>query len=135
MTSPGYDRLLIENRARKLQSRAKLGIVASFLFGATIGAALGAAGGFAFRFLTSLRFTLHNFMPGLNIEQATQSATQYALTWAVVGGLLCALAGVYRATSVATLYQFVAQTALCQAEIERHLARLADPSRTEPPNR
>ena len=133
MPNLGYDRLILQDRARKLYSRARFATVLGFLLGALVGAPLGAGAGFLFRFLTGLRFTIHNFMPGLNVEEATQAALQTAATWAVAGALAGAIIGAYRGAGVAATCQLTAQATLCQAEIEGHLARLGGPSRLEPP--
>jgi len=133
MSNLGYDRLILQDRARKLYARARFASVSGFLLGALIGAPLGAGGGFLFRFLTGLRFTLHNFMPGLNVEEATQAALQTAETWALAGALACAVVGAYRGAGAGATYQLAAQAALCQAEIEGHLARLGGAAREPPP--
>jgi len=133
MPNLGYDRLILQDRARKLHSRARFATVSGCLIGAMVGAPIGASGGFLFRFLTGLRFTFHNFMPGLNVEDATQAALQTAELWALGAALACAVIGAYRGAGVAAAGQLTAQAALCQAEIEGHLARLGGPSRLEPP--
>lgn len=125
MADSVYNRATLGRYAKHLLGRAKLVTFFGFVIGGALGVAVCGSGAFVFKFVTSLRFTLHTLIPGLNVEQAAQVATVYATTCGLVGGLSGAIIGALRGSNIAAGYKLAAQQALCQVEIERHLATLA----------
>jgi len=116
-----YDPDAIAVYARRLYRRATLATVSGFLIGAAAGAVLGGTAAFAFEFATSLRLTMHNFVPGINVEEATRLATKLAQLGAAGVGALGAVLGFYRGGTSALMYRLTAQTALGQVELQRQL--------------
>src|SRR3569623_2715228 len=135
MAKPEYDPGLIAAYARALYRRATGATLFGLLIGAAAGAMMGGASVFAYQFSTSLRLTVHNFMPAINVEEATRLATKGAQYGAIAAGLCGALLGLYRGSTVGLMYRLAAQTALGQLDLERQLARLREPScRQKRPN-
>jgi len=128
MAKPEYDPVLIAAYARALYRRATVATLFGLLIGAAAGAMMGGASVFAYQFATSLRLTVHNFMPAINVEEATRLATKGAQYGAIAAGLCGALLGLYRGSTVGLMYRLAAQTALGQLDLERQLARLRETS-------
>lgn len=122
MAKPEYDPLLIAVYARRVYRRATLATFFGVLIGAAAGAIVGGAGAFAYQFATSLRLTVHNFIPGINVEEATRLATKLAQLGAAGAGLVGAILGFYRGGTAGLMYRLAAQTALGQVEFQRQLA-------------
>lgn len=123
MAKPEYDPVLIDAYARALYRRATVATLFGVLIGAAVGAVLGGAGAFAYQFATSLRLTVHNFMPAINVEEATRLATNAARIAAAGAGLGGAILGLYRGGTAGLMYRLTAQTALGQIELARQLSR------------
>jgi hypothetical protein len=117
-----YDPTAIAAYARRLYRRATLASIFGVLIGAAGGAMLGGAAAFAYEFATSLRVTMHSFVPGINVEEATRLATKLAQQAAAGVGLLGAVLGFYRGGTAGLTYRLTAQTALGQVELQRQLA-------------
>jgi len=126
MAKPEYDPVLITAYARALYRRATVATLFGLLIGGAAGALLGGAGAFGYQFATSLRLTVHNFMPAINVEEATRLATRGAQYGALAAGLCGALLGLYRGSTAGLMYRLTAQTALGQLELARQRARTTE---------
>lgn len=122
MAQPEYDPQLIAAYARRIYRRATMATICGVLVGAAAGAIAGGAAAFAYQFATSLRLTVHDFVPGINVEEATRLATKLAGQAAAGAGLLGAFLGFYRGGTAALMYRLAAQTALGQVELQQQLA-------------
>ena len=122
MAKPEYDPLLIAAYARRIHRRATMATIFGVLIGGAAGAILGGAGAFAYEFATSLRLTVHAFVPGINVEEATHLAAKVAQLGAAGAGLVGAVLGFYRGGTASLMYRLTAQTALGQVELHRLLA-------------
>jgi|GEM_PF-6367408 len=119
-----FDPVLVVAYARRMYRRATVASIVGVLMGAAAGAMLGGSTAFAYQFATSLRLTVHNFVPGINVEEATRLAMKLAQVGAAGAGLLGAMVGFYRGTTAGVLYRLTAQTALGQVELQQRLATL-----------
>lgn len=136
MATVQFDPALVAQYARRMYRRATIASLFGVLIGAVAGAMLGGCTAFAYQFATSLRLTVHNFVPGINVEEATRLATKLAQVGAAAAGTLGALLGFYRGGTAALIYRLAAQTALGQVELQRQLAGWRDrPDHRDPPDR
>src|SRR3569623_744697 len=119
MAKPEYDPVLNTAYARALYRRATVATLFGLLIGGAAGALLGGAGAFGYQFATSLRLTVHNFMPAINVEEATRLATRGAQYGALAAGLCGALLGLYRGSTAGLMYRLTAQPALGQLALAR----------------
>src|SRR3954469_25687465 len=126
MAAVEFDPVLISQYARRMYRRATIASLFGVVIGAAAGAMLGGTTAFAYQFATSLRLTVHNFVPGINVEEATHLATKLAQVGAAGAGLLGALFGLYRGRTAGLMYRLAAQTALGQVELQQQLTVLRD---------
>jgi len=121
-----YDPIAVAAYARRMYRRATFASIFGVLIGAAAGAMLGGTAAFAYEFATSLRLTVHSFVPGINVEEATRLAMKLAQLAAAGGGLLGAALGLYRGGTAGLTYRLTAQIALAQVELQRQLAGLRE---------
>jgi len=126
MASVEFDPVFVVEYARRMYRRATVATIVGVLMGAAAGAMLGGTAAFAYQFATSLRLTVHGFVPGINVEEATHLATKLAQVGAGGAGLAGALVGFYRGATAGLLYRLTAQTALGQVELRQRLDSLRD---------